>query len=297
MILYDFHHPVLLENVIELLNIKPGKIYVDATIGGGGYSREILNRKGIVIGLDKDKDSINYLQNNLLKDAGEKNLFLFNRNFGNLNEVLKETGFEKVAGIIFDLGLSSYQLDKSKRGFSFKESSPLDMRFDISGKIKAEDIVNTYSKGQLYEIFTKNAEELNSGSIADAIVRTRSISGYIGTTLELNEIIKNAIKEKEKERINSVLARIYQAIRMEVNHEIENLKQGLFHAIDALMPGGRLVVLSYHSLEDRQVKNIFMNRAFQTLKILTKRPIRAGFNEIKLNKRARSAKLRAVEKI
>lgn len=298
MILSEYHQPVLLSKVIELLDVKAGNIYIDATIGGGGYTEELLKRQGIVAGIDSDRDAIAYLKLKFAEELAENRLYLFNLNFRDIGKIGKLKGFNKFDGIIFDLGLSSNQLDKSKRGFSYQKDEPLDMRFDTNNPVKAEDLVNNLSKRQLYEIFTKNSEELNSGPISDAIVRTRTLKGRVRTTLELNEIIKSVLKIRGKDLGFGVLGRIYQALRIEVNDELKSLEIALDTAVSLLRPGGRIVVLSYHSLEDRIVKRIFnTEKAAGKIKILTKKPKTVDKMEIKINSRSKSAKLRAALKI
>ena len=298
MILSDYHRPVLLSKVIDLLQVKNGKFYIDATLGGGGYTLEILRRGGKVLGLDLDSDSIELVSKKEVDYVARKQLVLIRENFTKLKKCAAEAGYLKVSGIIFDLGLSSWQLDKSKRGFSYLKDEALDMRFDQNGGLTAWDIVNKYSERQIYEIFTKNSEELNSRAIAQAIVRARSLNGPVKTTFALNGIIKNVIKDDRLISYYKVLSRIYQAIRIEVNAELKNLTIGLAQSIELLRSGGRIVVLSYHSLEDRIVKRTFEKaEVTNKLKILTKKPIFADFYEVKNNSRSKSAKLRAVEKI
>lgn len=297
MILNKFHEPVLLNNVLELLKVEKNKVYLDATIGGGGYALEILKKGGKVLGIDKDQDAIKYLKINLSQYISTANLILSHDNFKNLDQVLESNGIKQVAGMIFDLGISSYQLEKSKRGFSYLKNEVLDMRFDRASNVTAIEIINYYSKEELYEIFTKNSEELNSRSIADAIYRARSLNGKISSTFELNEIIQSIIPNKNNRELNKCLSRIYQALRIEVNSELINLKIALKKTIN-LQNAGRLVLISYHSLEDRIVKKHFADFENENLmKIITKKPITPDYEEFKKNSRSRSAKLRAAEKL
>lgn len=296
-VFYPYHKPVLQGETIEFLKIKKGGTYLDATIGGAGYAVKILEKGGRVIGIDADQESIAYLKNNFAKYFDSGNLKVVNINYGNLGSVLRESGIGKVQGIIFDLGLSSYQIDKSGRGFSFLKKEKLDMRFDKSQEITAWDIVNKYSKDEIYEIFSKNSEELNSRAISQAVVRARALKN-IDYTSDLNEVIRGVLETKSEADKNKTLARIYQAIRIEVNSELSNLIKGLRQGIENLDNGGRVVVISYHSLEDRIVKKIFAEAEREKIiKILTKKPIVSDYIEIKQNSRSRSAKLRAAEKI
>lgn len=297
MILYDYHHPVLLTQVIDYLRVVKDQFYIDATVGGGGYAFEILKKGGKVIGLDIDDDAINFVKKKITAQSGyklNKDIYLKNSNFANIKKIAEVLSFGKVAGIIFDFGLSSYQLDKSGRGFTFTKSEPLDMRMNKGTGISAGEIVNERSEEELYEIFTKYSEELYSRAIAAAIVRTRSLKKGITTTQELSEIINGVVEHGRKE---SVLARIYQALRIAVNNELENLKKGITDGIEILLSQGRIIALSYHSIEDRIVKNIFEKSQQQNLGfIITKKPITADIDEIRRNPRSRSVKLRIFEK-
>lgn len=298
-----YHLPVLLLEVLDGLKIKKGERYIDATLGGGGYTFEILKRSGIVLGIDADEDAIRYVKN---KFRINKEIFLERGNFADLKKIAEKSGFDKVSGILFDLGMSTYQLEHSGRGFSYMGDEPLDMRMDTRQKITASDIINNYTRGELYEIFSKYAEELHSGAIAAAVLRTRTLKGRIERTETLRAVVEEvlrqvypSIRRMEFEKVrNGTLARIFQSLRISVNNEIENLKKGLEQAQDLLIQKGRLVVLSYHSLEDRVVKKMFKESDEEKrLRILTKRPITASYAEIKANPKARSAKLRIAEKI
>jgi len=298
MILIGYHRPVLQEKVLELLQVKPGQIFIDATIGRGGYTLEILKRQGIVIGIDSDQESIEYLKGVLEEYEKKNQLFLFNGSYSHISDYPKLAGFKKVNGIIFDLGLSSYQLERSKRGFSYLKDEPLDMRFDQKGNQTARDILNNYTERDLYEIFTKNSEELNSRPIAHAVVRARSLRKGINSTSELNRVVKDVVKTKESRYLYQILGRIYQALRIEVNREFENLNTGMTQAIELLVQNGRLIVLSYHSLEDRLVKTkLEYAKSNGKIRLLTKKPLVPDYIEIRTNSRAKSAKLRAAEKI
>lgn len=297
-----FHSPVLLPEVITGLNISAGKKYIDATIGGGGYSVEILRRGGLILGIDVDQDALDYVRKKFQID---KKIFLVRGNFADLTKIAVEQGFLKVAGIVFDFGMSSYQIDKSGRGFSFGKDEPLDMRMDLSSKITVADLVNKLTTEELYEIFIKYAEELNSRPIAEAISRTRSLKGEIKTTWQLAAIIDETIRrvnthgkaEFRHSELQRVKARIFQAFRITVNNELNNIKNALGQAIDLLESKGRIAVLSYHSLEDRIVKRIFRDAMRKGLmNIITTKPVRANWQEIRVNPRSKSVRLRIAEK-
>lgn len=305
-----FHTPVLLSEVIGAFGIEKGKKYIDATIGGGGYSFEILKRGGIVLGIDKDPEAIQYVREKLEDRSWtleiKNNLFLEQGNFANLKEIALSNGFEKAAGIIFDLGMSTYQLEGSGRGFSYGRDEPLDMRMDKRQKLTATEIVNNSSKERLYEIFTKYAEELHSRAIAEAIVRARSINGEIKRTSTLVRVIDDALERihsgggqyNKFKLLQGTKARIFQAIRIIVNNELECLNNGITKAIDLLDEKGRIAVLSYHSLEDRLIKLKFKKLAGQAkLKIITPVPTRADRKEFAINPKAKGVKLRIGEKV
>ena len=317
-----FHLPVLLPQVLKYLAVKPGKKYIDATLGGGGYTDEILKLGGVVLGIDRDQDAIDYVRQKFNPPAGEqaskvkigKDVNLVRGNFADIENIAKRNNFENADGIVFDLGLSSFQIEKSGRGFTYQKDEPLDMRAGGEDSITAFEVVNTYNKESLYEIFTKYAEELNSGAIASAIVRARSLEGKVRTTGKLASIITGALDRNiritrkdantvsgainDKNNEKKSVARVFQAIRIEVNDELTNLKAGIEGAIRILTQHGNLVVVSYHSLEDRIVKIIF--ESYNHKKVIyktTPRPVVADHWEIKSNLRARSAKLRAVTKL
>ena len=280
----DFHKPVLLKEAIKALNIRKGKKYIDATLGGGGHTKEILKRGGIVLGIDWDAETISKLKtkNEKVKTyIKNKRLILRKGNFRDIKKIAQKHGFDKSAGILFDLGLSIWQIEKSKRGFSYLRDEPLDMRMDLSQKLTAVEIINNLTREELNEIFTRFGEEINSRAIANALVSARPIK----TTKEIVEVIGKDAGQ---------LARVFQALRIVVNDEIENLKAALPQAIGLLEKKGRLAVISFHSLEDRIVK--FGLRA-KNLKIITQKPIRPSREEIMTNIRARSARMRAAERI
>jgi len=289
------HQSVFLNEVINYLNPNPGENFIDCTVGAGGHSFAILekNSPGKVLAIDWDKESLQ-----LLKLKVNDRLTLVNNNFKNLKQIVKEYNFYPVNGILFDLGLSSWQIEESGRGFSFKKDENLDMRFQPAVRLPArqgetvQEIINKWPEQSLMEVFWKYGEERYGRRIAKRIVEERKRQS-IKTTFQLKDVIEKAIPYRW--RADRVLARIFQSLRIVVNDELENLKQGIEQAAEILMPGGRLVVISFHSLEDRIVKNFFKEN--KSLKILTKKPIMANEEEIKKNPRSRSAKLRAAIKL
>jgi len=305
------HKPVLLKEVIENLNIDPAGIYVDGTIGGGGHSYEIASRltSGRLIGLDQDEAAIQ-AAGLRLAEFGNK-VTILRSNYGNIRSVLQDLQIDKVNGFLLDLGVSSHQLDTPERGFSYRENGPLDMRMDKRMKTTAKDIVNTYSESELYRIIKNYGEEKFAGNIARQIVRARE-KKPIETTFELNEIIKEAIPAKFRATGGHPSKRTFQAIRIELNRELEVLKETLQDMIDLLLPGGRLVIITFHSLEDRIVKETFKTNENPCTcppnfpvcvcgkkpkgRVITRKPILPSDKEMELNKRSKSAKLRVFEK-
>lgn len=296
-----YHVPVMLSECLDGLEINPEGIYIDVTFGGGGHSREIFKKltTGHLIVFDQDPDA--------KKNAWEADNFHFvAANFSFLKNHLRLLGFPKVDGILADLGVSSHQFNEEERGFSIRaDESALDMRMNQSGLLTAEKIVNTYEEIELITILSKYGEVQLPGKVAGTIVRARS-KGYIKTTGQLREILY-AIAPKKKE--NKFLAQVFQAIRIEVNNEMEVLEKFLSQTIDVLKPEGRLVVMSYHSLEDRLVKNFMKRGSFDgkiekdffgnVLKPFTeinRKPISPSEEELELNNRSRSAKLRIAER-
>src|SRR3989344_1131890 len=286
------HKPVLLKEVIEFLNVQTGAKYIDATVGGGGYAIEILKLGGIVLGIDLDKDAIDYIKNKFKID---KELVLARGNFAEIKNIAEENGFTDIEGVVFDLGLSSYQIEESGRGFSFLRDEPLDMRMDSGGSgFTAADIVNKWSKEELYELFTKMGQERFSHPIIHNIIRARRIKP-IKSSLELAKSVSEAVPEKSG--IHPA-TKVFQALRIAVNDEINNLKRGISGAFGVLNRGGRIAVVSFQSLEDRIVKNDFRNYQKEGRgRIKKKNPIIERKKKKKRNRRARSAKLRVIEKI
>lgn len=302
------HYSVLKEELLEGLNIQDGKIYVDATIGYAGDSKEILKQipNGFLYGFDQDKKAVEYSTSALTKIGN--NFKIFNTNFVNMDEMFEKIGIKEVDGIIFDLGFSSPQIDDEKRGFSFMHDGPLDMRMSSEGK-SAKDIINEYSEKELAEIFFKYGEEKLSRVIAKNIKKE---SKNISSTLELVEVIKNATGANYFYK-NHPERKIFQALRIEVNEELTVLESILPKAIKRLKKGGRIAVITFHSLEDRIVKNIFKKYSDidplvkglkdipeeykPLIKLVNKKPILPSQKELEENSRSRSAKLRIIERI
>ena len=296
----EYHNPVLLNECIEGLDIKPNGIYVDVTFGGGGHSKLILKKLngGKLYAFDQD--------NNAHKNALSGNGFkLINANFRHLKNFLRIEGVRKIDGLLADLGVSSHQFDVAERGFSIRFDGELDMRMNTNSPLSAKQVVNEYSQQDLANILFKFGDLRNSRAIAREIVSAREIETIV-TTNQLIDVLGHIVPEKNK---NQFLARIFQAIRIEVNDEMKALEEMLLDAVDMLNDGGRLVVMSYHSLEDRMVKNLmkkgniegimekdFFGNPIKDLKEVTRKVIIATKEQITENTRARSAKLRIAEK-
>lgn len=297
-----YHNPVLLSETVSALVQNPSGVYVDATFGGGGHSREILNRlndDGILFGFDQDSDC-------LADEITDPRFHFVPQNFKFMAKWLEYYKHPKVDGILADLGVSSHQFDTAHRGFSFRFNAPLDMRMNTSKEFSALDVVNQYSPKQLTSIFSTYGELQNAKRIADLIADKRK-EQEISTTEQLAETVATALP-KGKE--NKILAQLFQAIRMEVNGEVEALKQLLLQSATTLKSGGRIAILSYHSIEDRLVKNFFRAGNFEgevekdfygnpitPFKAVTRKPVIPTEEETITNSRARSAKLRVAEKI
>ena len=306
------HKSVLLYETVDSLNIKPDGIYVDGTLGGGGHAYEVLKRlgpKGRLIGIDQDADAIQAASGRL-KEYGEK-VTIVRSNYRNIKEVLSSLGIEKVDGIYLDLGVSSYQLDTASRGFTYREDAPLDMRMDQRNTQTAADIVNTYSEMELYRIIRDYGEDRFAKNIAKHIVRQRQEKPY-ETTGELIETIKAAIPAKIRATGGHPAKRTFQAIRIELNHELDVLNCSIDTMIDLLNPGGRLSIITFHSLEDRIVKKRFRDNENPCIcppefpvcmcgrkskgTVITRKPIVPGEEELEYNKRSKSSKLRVFER-
>jgi 16S rRNA (cytosine1402-N4)-methyltransferase len=289
----DFKHiSVLLQEAVDGLIVKPEGLYIDATAGGGGHTEEIVKRGGRVLALDQDPDAIEVLKNRFEK---EEKVLVAQGNFGNLVEIAKKNGFEKVDGVLFDLGLSSYQIDSSGRGFSFRKEEILDMRMNKTSDLTAKEIVNSWSGSALYDLFSKIGEEHFAQKIVDKILEARS-EKEIETGIELSKIVEKAVPVRGGPIHPAT--RVFQALRIAVNDELENLKKGIEEAFTLLNPKGRMSVISFHSLEDRIVKLAFLGfERKQLATIPAKKPITPSILEVEGNRRSRSAKLRIIEKI
>ena len=306
------HIPVLPEETIEGLNITPDGIYVDGTAGGGGHSALIagrLSEKGRLIAIDQDDEAI-AAAGQRLKEYGDR-VTIIRDNFRNIKKIMDDLGIDEVNGILLDIGVSSHQLDDADRGFSYMKDGPLDMRMDKTSSTKAADIVNNSTESTLYRIIKDYGEERYAGSIAKAIVRERG-SGEIRTTSKLCEIIEKAVPARARHAGGNPAMRTFQALRIEVNHELDVLSDSLDVMIDLLSSGGRIAVISFHSLEDRIVKENFRKNENPCTcppdfpvcvcgkqsrgRCINKKAITAGEKELKENPRAHSAKLRIFEK-
>ena len=306
------HKSVLLYETVGSLNIKPGGIYVDGTLGGGGHAYEVcsrLGKHGRLIGIDQDADAIAAATKRLEPFADK--VTVVRSNYENIASVLHDLGIEKVDGIYLDLGVSSYQLDTASRGFTYREDAPLDMRMDQRNTQTAADIVNTYSETELYHIIRDYGEDRFAKNIAKHIVQRRQEKPY-ETTGELIETIKAAIPAKIRATGGHPAKRTFQAIRIELNHELDVLNRSIDTMIDLLNPGGRLSIITFHSLEDRIVKKRFRDNENPCIcppefpvcmcgrkskgTVITRKPIVPGEEELEYNKRSKSSKLRVFER-
>ncbi len=308
------HYSVLLNETIENLNIKPDGIYVDGTLGGGGHAYQVASRlseKGRLIGIDQDADAI-AAAGERLKEFGDK-ITIIRSNYANMKEELHRIGVEKVDGIVLDLGVSSFQLDTPERGFTYRdETAPLDMRMDDRQSLTAKDIVNGYSEMDLYRIIRDYGEDKFAKNIAKHIVQERA-KKPIETTGELTEIIRASIPMKVQVTGGHPAKRTFQAIRIELNKELEVLQNNLDDMIDLLNPGGRICIITFHSLEDRIVKTNFKRNENPCTcpsdfpvcvcgkkskgKVVTRKPILPSEEELEVNSRSKSAKLRVFERV
>lgn len=305
------HKSVLLNETIDGLNIKPDGIYVDGTLGGGGHAYEVCRRlgeKGSIIGIDQDAAAIEAASARL-KDFGEK-VTIVRSNYCDMKSKLHELGIDKVDGIVLDLGVSSYQLDTAERGFSYREDAPLDMRMDTRQKMTARDIVNDYTEADLYRVIRDYGEDKFAKNIAKHIVQARAVKP-VETTAELSEIIRASIPMKFQKKSGHPAKRTFQAIRIELNRELDVLRDSLDDMINLLNPGGRLCIITFHSLEDRIVKSAFRKNENPCTcppdfpvcvcgkkskgSIITKKPILPSEEELEYNSRSKSAKLRIFE--
>lgn len=306
-----YHEPIMLKEITEGLNLSPSAIFVDCTLGGAGHSSEIIKHipNGKLVGIDKDEEALNYSSERLQKFD---NKVLIKSDFKDYKKVLDELGIEKVDGVLIDLGVSSHQIDSANRGFSFRFDGPLDMRMDKEQPISAFHIVNFYPKEKLVKILFEYGEERFARQIVNNILKHRKIKA-IETTKELNDIIEECLPKKIVFKSGGAAKKTFQAIRIEVNKELIGLDTVLQDIINSLNKGGRLAILSFHSLEDRIVKNVFKLESTDcicppsapicvcnhkaSIKLVNKKPIIASDLEQKNNPRSTSAKLRIVEKI
>ncbi len=307
-----YHEPVLLREIVDSLSLKPGGIYVDGTVGGGGHAQAILAATapdGIVIGIDRDDDALSESAR-VLEPFGRRAV-LIKGNYADLKGILAGIGIDRVDGIVLDLGVSSHQLETAERGFSFTRPAPLDMRMDRNASVTAREIVNTADPREIKRILRDYGEELQAGRIAQAIVRRRK-AGPIETTDELAGIVASVMPARMVHGRIHPATRTFQALRIAVNDELRSLHRGIASGIDSLKEGGRFSVISFHSLEDRMVKDLFRDASRgcicppdlpvcacggkPRLRVITRKPVRPGEAEMERNPRARSAKLRTAER-
>lgn len=306
------HVPVLFDEVIEGLNIRPGKVYADGTLGGAGHSSGIcenLNGHGTLIGIDKDTDALNAAKQRLEKYSCEKHFV--HSNYSDIKLILSELNIHSLDGALLDLGVSSFQLDNPQRGFSYMSDAPLDMRMNAEDNFTAENVVNEYSEDELRRIIKDYGEEKWAARIAEFIVRKRNEKA-ITSTFELVDIIKAAIPAAARREGPHPAKRTFQAIRIEVNDELGHLRRAVDDFVDVMAPEGRLAIITFHSLEDRIVKEAFVKRLnpctcppelpcvcgkVPDIKKVTRKPSTAGVKELERNPRSRSAKLRIIEKL
>ena len=292
------HFPVLLREVIDYLDPVPGDVILDATLGGGGHAVEILKKivpGGRLIALDRDPEAVERGRQRLENFKDE--VIFINDDFRNVDRVLKRAGIEGINGAIFDLGMSSFQVDDGRRGFSFLKDGPLDMRFNVSQKLSAADVVNRSGKEELADIIKRYGEEKHARLVAGAILAARR-KKRIKTTGELADIILKAAGGKYRKQRLHPACRAFQALRIYVNDELAALEEAADKTVFYLRPGARMCVISFHSLEDRIVKNIFRGMAKRgEVTLVTRKPVTPGREEVRGNPRARSAKLRVAERV
>ncbi len=295
----NYHTSVLLQEVIENLSIRPGEKYIDGTLGGGGHTYEILRLGGKVLGIDVDTEALEFTEQDLrlkIKDLRiGTDLVLARGNFKDIDKIAKANGFDTVTGILLDLGISGHHVDTAERGFSFQKEAYLDMRMDKSLAVTAGDLVNGLTKNELVELFTKFGEEGFARQISNAIINARKVK-RIETTTELAQVIKKAVPYS-RQGIHPA-TKAFQALRIAVNDELNSIVDALPKAVSLLTTGGRLAIITFHSLEDRIVKKLFIEfeeKGWGT--IVTKKPIVPTEVEIEANNRSRSSKLRVFEKL
>ncbi len=298
----EVHVPILVDVVLELLNVRPGGRYIDATANGGGHTRAILEASapdGVVVAFDRDAELVDGLRQKFPAQVADGRLVPVHSSFAHLRDIAEERGFAPVDGILFDLGLSSYHLDKSGRGFAFAREEPLDMRFDatdLDSKL-AKELLARAPVDELISIFRELGEERFGSRIARSVVAHRDREPIV-TTTDLLNIVEISLPAKTRWRASRHAARVFQGLRIAVNQELETVRAALPEAWETLAPGGRMVVLAFHSLEDRIIKHYFREHRQQGRgRLLTKKPITADADEVERNPRSASAKLRAIEKI
>lgn len=306
----EYHVPVLLDACLETLNVSPGGVFLDCTMGGGGHSSamaRLVGGEGLVIGVDRDQDAIDEVAAN--RDESTSSLHPVKVNFGNFPFAMEQCGVTELDGILMDIGVSSHQFDAAERGFSYRYDAPLDMRMDRASGRSAADIINEDSPEEIQRILRDYGEVRNSYRMANHICKARK-NRLVETTGDFVSLLNDEYGDLK----NSVLSKVFQAFRIEVNGELDELESALAHSLDCLRVGGRVAVISYHSLEDRIVKNFFREKSLDCvcppefplcqcggknaqLKIVTRKPILAKSDEVAQNVRARSAKLRVAERI
>lgn len=302
-----YHTPVMLREAMEALRVGPEKRFVDATLGGGGHTRAMLKTGARVVGLDQDQDALTEAERWRESIDEEESLVLLQSNFRRIGSMFEEIGCEKFDGMLFDLGVSSFQLDEASRGFSFQQDGPLDMRMDHSGVVTAADLVNHYPEERLTQIFFELGEEKHARRIAKAIVRERE-RAPLERTLELARLVETAVPGRGRRH---PATRVFQALRMEVNDELGSLRDALENAIHWIRPGGRLAVITFHSLEDRLVKNFLRHHSERwlnrpewpeprmnpdyCLELCPRKGVKPSAEEVARNPRARSALLRVAQ--
>jgi 16S rRNA (cytosine1402-N4)-methyltransferase len=297
----SYHRPVLADEAVDHLVTRRDGIYVDATVGGGGHSSRILSRlapAGRLVAIDRDAEALQEARVRL--SGGPIRVDIIRGDFGRLGELAQAAGIVSVSGVLIDPGVSSHQLDTAERGFSYRDEGPLDLRMDREGEVTAEFVVNTYAVDRLTRILFEFGEERQAARMARAIAAVR-VKRPLATTADLARVIATVANPRY---LNRTLSRVFQAIRIEVNDELNQLRRGLEAAVALLEPGGRLVVIAYHSLEDRIVKQMFRDLSGRPvpnvaapLRLITKKPITPSAREVDDNPRARSAKMRVAEKV
>jgi len=291
-----YHVPVMVQEILDGLRVTPGMRVIDATVGGGGHTVAMLKKGAVLLGIDADRDAIRYAAERIRKDCPDKeerkDWSLVQGNFRSIDELAKGSDFGHADGILFDLGVSSYQLDTPSKGFTYKDGTGnIDLRFDQSQGQSACEYIQASTEEDLYEVLARYGEEERSGAIAHALIRTRSLRKNITTSDIVASVVSVVGQSKETP---AILSRVFQALRIYVNDELASLTQAIEKAQDVLKPGGRIAVVSYHSLEDRIVKRNFIRYGWIHI---TKKPILPDEREITINRRARSAKLRIAQKI